>query len=89
MPRQQRHVFKVHAVDTGDNRGWKKDDSGDREDFDDLVLFDVDEALCGVHQEIDFVEQERGVREQGVNVAHDFVQIFSVFTARLKVAQQE
>ena len=44
------HVLEVHAVDAGDQRGRQQGHAGHREDLDDLVLVDVDEADGGVHQ---------------------------------------
>ena len=66
------HDVEVHAVDAGDHGGRQEHHRGDREDLDDLVLFDIDEALGGVHQEVDLLEQEGGVGHQGVQVVLDF-----------------
>lgn len=66
-----------------------KQSSNRREYLDDLVLFDVDETLGGVHQEVDFIEQERGMRHQGFHIAHDFAQYVCLIWQCFQMTQQE
>jgi hypothetical protein len=61
LPLRFWHESKVHAVQAGNQRGRQQRNAGHREDFYNFVLVDVDEANGGVHQKVDFVEQERGV----------------------------
>ena len=70
-----RHVLKVHAVDAGNQRRWQQSHARHREDLDDLVLVDVDETDRGVHQEVDLVEQEGGVRVERIDVAQDLARL--------------
>src|SRR5258705_9851677 len=68
------HHVEVHAVDAGDQRRRHHSDGRDGEDLDDLVLFDVDETLRALQQEVHFLEQEVVVRQQRVDVADQIAQ---------------
>src|SRR3569832_2403744 len=83
------HAVKVHAVDARDERGRHEDHGRDGEYLDDLVLLDVDEAVDRVHQKIHLVEQERGVRQQGIDVAHHVAYLLDLLLVELTVAQHE
>ena len=65
------HDGEIHAVDAGD-QGWGQEHHRcHREYLDDVVLFQVNEAHGGLHQEVDLVEQEGRVGRQGINVPKD------------------
>lgn len=53
--------MEVHAVNAGDEGGWDADDGDDGQYLDQAVLRDVDEAECGIQQELHFVGQVRAV----------------------------
>ena len=72
------HVLEVHAVNARNQSGWQQSDAGHREDLDDLVLVDVDETDCRVHQEVDLVEQKRGVVVERLDVAQDLTRLFEL-----------
>ncbi len=56
-PVQLRHKFKVHPV-AGRHQGWRQEHHRHhREDLDDAVLLDVDEAHRRLHQEVHLLEQ--------------------------------
>ena len=61
-PVQLRHGLEVHAINAGDQGWWQQGHAGHRENFDDLVLVDIDKTDGGIHQEVDLVEQEGSVR---------------------------
>lgn len=61
-------MIEVHAVNARHQRRRQKYNGSDGENLDDLVLFDIDKPLCVIHQEIDFLEQETGVRYQRIHV---------------------
>src|SRR3569832_1637755 len=83
------HAVKVHAVDARDERGRHEDHGRDGEYLDDLVLLDVDEAVDRVHQKIHLVEQERGVRQQGIDVAqHEGQRALRVEQTEARLAAQ-
>ena len=42
------HSCKVHSVNTSDKCWWKKNDRNDRENLDDVILFNVDQSECGI-----------------------------------------
>src|SRR3954454_18181952 len=56
-PIQFRHVLEIHAIHTGDQRRRHAHDRNDREDFDDVVLVDVDQPQRAVEQQLDLVEE--------------------------------
>ena len=66
---QLRHEPEVHAVDACNQCGWQEHDCGDGEDFYDLVLLDVNKTQRRIHEKVDLLEQECGVRHQRVQVS--------------------
>jgi hypothetical protein len=59
-------VVEVHAVDRGDEGGRQEQHRQHREDLDDVILLDVDEAEGGIEQDVDVVGEEGGaVGERG------------------------
>ncbi len=88
-PLQFRHELEVHPVHARDERGRQQRDARHREDLDDLVLVDVDEADRGVHQEVDLVEQERRVVVQRLDVAQDLPRILELLGVQHLAAHHE
>src|SRR3569833_3877697 len=83
------HAVKVHAVEARDERGRHEYHGRDGEDLDDLVLLDVDEAEDRVHQKIHIVEQERGLRQQRIAVAHHVTYLLDLLAVEVAVAQDK
>ena len=71
--------MKVHAVNAGDQCGWQQGHAGHRENFDDLVLIDIDEAHGGIHQKVDLVKQKSGVAVQRLDVAQNLTRFLKLF----------
>src|ERR1700712_4932002 len=81
--------LEVHAIDAGDQRRRQEGDRGHREDLDDLVLVDVDEADRGIHQEVDLVEQEGSVAVERLDVAQDLPRLLELAGTEHAAAHHE
>ena len=73
VPVELGHEVEIHAVDAGDQRRRHEHHRDDREDLDDVVLLDVDQAERGFQQERGLRAEEAGVVRQRGDVAADRV----------------
>src|SRR5580692_12610424 len=68
-PLELRHDLEIHAVDRGDDRRRHEDDRQHREQLDDVVLREVDEAESRVEQELDLLRLEARILLKRLQVA--------------------
>ena len=60
LPLKFRHQLEVHSIDRCNKRRRQEDHGSDREDLDDGVLLDIDEAARGIKQERNVAGDEGG-----------------------------
>ena len=77
-----RDVDEVHAVDAGDHGRGQEHDGGNRENLDDGVLVNVDEAKGGVELERDGLGDMARMLAQGLGIAREGLE-----TARHELGQ--
>ncbi|MNC89514.1 hypothetical protein D3C83_54620 [compost metagenome] len=66
--------MEVHAIDASHQCRRQEYHGGNGKGLDDLVLFNIDKALGGIHKEIHLLEQEIRVCHQRVEVAQHLAQ---------------
>ncbi len=83
------HKLKVHPVNAGDE-GWGHENHGDNgKDFDDAVLFNIDEAEEGILECFQALESEVAVINERANILEQDADSFAIVFGEALAANEE